>query len=187
MSVNPLTLKIVAPYVRALFDFSIEKNVMHQIAADFQKLSTVLDKTPELIKYLNNPVVNQKAKGEILDKTLKSQINPETFKFLMVLVKRDRINLLSTVIESYFELLYKTASIKMVEVLTASPLTNGQKTKLIQKLKKLTNSREIKLKITLDPSLIGGFLIKNESKVLDFTVKNQLNKLAKHLDTVLEI
>ena len=41
--------------------------------------------------------------------------------------------------------------------------------------------------ITVDPSLIGGFLIKTESKVIDFTIKNQLQKLAKHLDTVLEI
>ena len=41
--------------------------------------------------------------------------------------------------------------------------------------------------INVEPSLIGGFLIKTDSKVIDFTVKNQLQKLAKHLDTVLEI
>merc|ERR1712177_177211 len=107
--------------------------------------------------------------------TLKSQLNTETFKFLMVLVERDRINLLTTIIDSYLELIYQTASIKMVEVSTASAFTNLQKDTLIQKLKELTNAREIR------------FLIKTESKVIDFTVKNQLQKLAKHLDTVLEI
>jgi len=35
--------------------------------------------------------------------------------------------------------------------------------------------------------LIGGFLIKTNSKVVDFTIKNQLENLAKHLDGVLEI
>ena len=35
--------------------------------------------------------------------------------------------------------------------------------------------------------LMGGFLIKTNSQVIDFTVKNQLKELAKHLDTVLEI
>jgi len=39
----------------------------------------------------------------------------------------------------------------------------------------------------VDSSLIGGFLITTNSKVLDFTVKNQLQKLAKHLDTALVI
>jgi F-type H+-transporting ATPase subunit delta len=182
MSANPLTLKIAAPYARALFDFSVEKNIMHQITADFQNLDIFLMETPELVEYLNNPVVNQAAKGEILAKTLKSQINTETFKFLMVLVKRDRINLLSSVINSYLELIYQTASIK-----TASAFTNLQKDTLIKKLKELTNAREIRLVISVDPSLIGGFLIKTESKVIDFTVKNQLQKLAKHLDTVLQI
>jgi F0F1-type ATP synthase delta subunit len=49
-----------------------------------------------------------------------------------------------------------------------------QKNTLIQKLKELTNAREIRLVITVDSNLIGGFLIKTESKVIDFTIKNQL-------------
>jgi len=184
---NPLTLKVAAPYARALFDFSVEKNIMHQITADFQNLDIFFNETPELTEYLSNPVVKQEAKPEILAKTLKSQINTETFKFLMVLVDRDRINLLSAVINNYLELVYQTASIKMVEVSTASAFTNLQKNTLIQKLKELTNAREIRLVINVDPSLIGGFLIRTESKIIDFTIKNQLQQLAKHLDTVLEI
>jgi F-type H+-transporting ATPase subunit delta len=187
MSVNPLASKIAAPYARALFDFSVEKNIMHQITADFQNLEIFLDETTELTEYLNNPLVNQEAKREILTKTLQSQVNTETFKFLMVLVKRDRINVLKSVISNYLELVYETASIKMIEVVTAFPFTNLQKTTLIQKLKELTGAREIRLIITVDSSLIGGFLIKTESRVIDFTVKNQLQRLAKHLDTVLEI
>ena len=182
-----LTSKIAVPYARALFDFSVEKNIMHQITADFQNLDTFFNESSELNDYLNNPVVKQEAKREILAKTLKSQINSETFKFLMVLVNRDRISLLDSIIKTYLELVYETASIKMVEVSTATSFTNSQKNTLIQKLKELTNAREIRLVITLDPSLIGGFLIKTESKVIDFTVKNQLQQLAKHLDTVLEI
>jgi F-type H+-transporting ATPase subunit delta len=105
----------------------------------------------------------------------------------MVLVKRGRINLLRAVINNYLELVYQTASIKMIEVSTASAFTNTQKDTLIEKLKELTNAREIRLVINEDPSLIGGFLIKTDSKIIDFTVKNQLQKLAKHLDSVLEI
>ena len=187
MSGNPLTSKIAAPYARALFDFSVEKNIMHQITADFQNLEIFLDGTNELVDYLNNPVVSQDAKREILTKTLQSQVNAETFKFLMVLVNRDRISLLKSVISNYLELVYETASIKMIEVSTAFPFTNLQKNTLIQKLKELTNARDIRLIITVDSNLIGGFLIKTESKVIDFSIKNQLQNLAKHLDAVLEI
>ena len=187
MSSNPLAAKIAAPYARALFDFSVEQNIMHQITADFQNLDIFLSDAAELTEYLNNPIVNQNAKREILTKTLQSQVNTETFKFLLVLVDRDRINLLKSIITNYLELVYETASIKMIEVSTAFAFSNSQKNMLIKKLKELTNAREIRLVITLDSSLIGGFLIKTESKVIDFTVKNQLQNLAKHLDTVLEI
>jgi len=187
MSINPLASKIAIPYARALYDFSVEQDIIYQITADLQNLEIFLTKTPELIKYLNNPVINVKQKEKILTTTLKSQLNLETFKFLMVLVKRDRINLLSSIIVSYLELIYKTASVKIIEVYTAFPFTRLQKLRLIKKLKKLTNAREIRLAITLDSSLIGGFLIKTNSKVINFTIKNQLENLAKHLNGVLEI
>ena len=187
MSINLLTAKIAAPYARALFDFSVEKNIMHQVTADFQNLEVFLSESVELMDFLNNPIVNNITKREVLTQVLKSQVNTETFKFLMVLAKRDRINVLTSVISNYLELVYETASIKTIEVATAYPFANLQKNTLIQKLKELTSAREIRLVITVDSSLIGGFLIKTESKVIDFTVKNQLQKLAKHLDTVLEI
>ena len=187
MSVNPLDLKIASPYARALFDFSVEKNIMHQITADFQNLEIFLTKSSELTKYLDSPVINKKTKSEVLTKILQSEINDETFKFLMILVERDRISILSSIIKNYLELVYKTASIKTIDIVAACELTNSQKTTLIQKLKELTNAREVRLIITIDSSLIGGFLIKTESKVLDFSIKNQLQKIAKHLDAVLEI
>ena len=187
MSKNPLAAKVAAPYARALYDFSVEQNLMHQITADFQNLEVFLEETPDLTNYLNNPLIGSDQKQELLDKTLKSELNQETFKFLSVLVQRDRINLLPTVITGYLDLVYELASIKMIEVTTAFAFTNLQKNTLIQKLKELTNAREIRLVINVDSSLIGGFLIKTNSKVIDFTVKNQLQLLAKHLDTILEL
>ena len=187
MSKNPLAAKAAVPYARALYDFSVEQNLMHQITADFQNLEVFLAQTTDLTDYFNNPLISSDKKQELLDKTLKSQLNPETFKFLSVLVERDRINLLQSVISGYLNLVYELASIKMIEVSTAFAFTNLQKNTLIKKLKELTNAREIRLVINVDSSLIGGFLIKTNSKVIDFTVKNQLQLLAKHLDTVLEI
>ena len=187
MTTNPLIVKAAIPYARALFDFSLEKNIMHQITADFQNLDIFFEESVELMNYLNNPIVKNEAKSKVLEKLLKSQINNETFKFLMVLVERDRINFLKPIINNYLDLVYQTASIKMVEVSAALEFTTLQKEALIEKLKELTKSREIRLVINEDKSLIGGFLIKLDSKIIDFTIKNQLQNLAKHLDTVLEI
>ena len=187
MNNNPLAMKIAAPYARALFDFSNDQNIMHKVTADFQNLEIFLTQTPVLLQYLNSPVVTTQSKKEVLSKTLQSQINKETFQFLLVLVKRKRINLLQSILESYLQLVYRLASIKMIEVSSAFPFTNRQKNILIKKLKEITKAREIRLFINVDSSLIGGFLIKTDSKIIDFTIKNQLEELAKHLDSVLVI
>jgi F-type H+-transporting ATPase subunit delta len=176
MSKNPVALKIAAPYARALFSYAIQRNLIHQLTGDFQ-----------LVRYLNNPIVSKQAKKEILAKTIKSKLNGETFKFLMVLINRNRINLVTSVGYLYLELVYGSASIRMVEVVTAFPFSRMQKNSFVKKLKKITQAREIRLVINVDPSLIGGFLIKSKSKIADFTIKNRLQNLAKHLDSVLDI
>jgi F-type H+-transporting ATPase subunit delta len=79
------------------------------------------------------------------------------------------------------------ASIKMIEVSSAFKFTNRQKNTLVKKLKQLTKAREVRLVLTIDPSLIGGFVIKTDSRVIDLSIKGQLQQLAKHLDTVLDI
>ena len=187
MSANPLTTKIAVPYARALFDFSVNQCIMNQITDDFQNLEVFLKKNPELTQYLNNPLISSNVKREVLVKTLQSQINAETFKFLLLLVDKNRINILDSVIAGYLALVYEIVSIKVVYLSTAFPFTKFQEDALVQKLKKLINAKEIRLITTIDPNLIGGFSIQTESKVIDFTIKNQLQKLAQHLDTVLKI
>ena len=74
----------------------------------------------------------------------------------------------------------------MVEISTAFPFTKLQKNYAISKIKRINKCKEIRLIINVDSSLIGGLLIKKESKIIDLTAKNQLQKLAKHLYNVLE-
>lgn len=50
----------------------------------------------------------------------------------MILVKRNRIDLLETIITNYLELVYRTASVKMIDISTAFPFTTLQKLNLIK-------------------------------------------------------
>ena len=187
MSKDPSKLKITAPYVRALFDYSVKKNILHQITADFYNLNGLLNNVPELIESLENPTIDQTAKLLTFEKVIKKNVNKDTFNFLSVLIFKNRINLLPSIISSYLETVYKTATIKKVEVVSAISLDQIKKIDLSKKLAKATNSRRILLNVIVDPTLIGGFLIRTNSQIIDFSIKNQLQNLAKHLDIVLDI
>jgi F0F1-type ATP synthase delta subunit len=78
MSANPLAR--IASHMHVLYSIFQLKKILC-ITADFQNLEIFLNETSELTDYLNNPVVNQNAKREVLSKTLESQVNAETFKF----------------------------------------------------------------------------------------------------------
>lgn len=187
MTRNPIIAKIAAPYARALFDHAINTNALHKTTADVHNLLDFLNKTPELVEFLSNPLINSEAKRAVLSKTIKSKVNKQTFTFLGVLIYRNRINILKGIIENYLSFVYQNAAIRMLEVITPVAVGGGQKRAIIRKLKKLTNAREIRLTLKVDPTLIGGIIIKSESKILDYSIKNKLQSLAKHLDTVLEI
>ena len=187
MSKNPVALKIAAPYARALFDFVKETGTLFEVTSDIQNIQGLLFKSKELFKCLQNPLVTNEAKQEILVRVTGKKLNQETFQFLTTLIKRNRINLLSTIIFSYLELVYKTANSQAFQIISATDLSNGQRTRLIKKIKSVSNNNRIMVQFSTDKSLIGGFLIKNQGKVVDYSVKNKLKTLAKLLDTVLEI
>ena len=187
MSKNPVALKIAAPYARALFDFVKETGTLFEVTSDIQNIQGLLFKSKELFKCLQNPLVSNEAKQEILIKVAGKKLNHETLQFLTTLIKRNRINLLSTIIFSYLELVYKTANSQAFQIVSATELSNGQRTRLIKKIKSVGENNRIMVQFSTDKSLIGGFLIKNQDKIIDYSVKNKLKTLAKLLDTVLEI
>jgi F-type H+-transporting ATPase subunit delta len=187
MANNILAAKIATPYAEALLDLAKSQSSIHAITSDVNNLRELLNSTPALTDYLNNPVVRIEAKREIIKKTISPQVCEQTSNFLLILADRNRIDYLEAIAERYLELVYELANIKIVEVTSATEMSDEQQQMLIDKLQTMTNAKEIKLLITLDASLMGGFLVKTNSQVIDLSVKGQLKELAKHLDSVLEI
>lgn len=176
------TSKIGNTYASVLFDISTEKNILHQIVADFTNLNDVLNKSEELKDFLTNPIVKKDQKRDVLIKILKNQVNISTFNFLILLIDRNIINYLPEIVSIFLALVDKAAKIITFEISTASELTQRQKSRLKKTLEKLTGAKSVKLVTTVDPSLIGGFLIKKDSKIMDLTAKNELEQLAKFLN-----
>ena len=93
----------------------------------------------------------------------------KTLQFLATLIVRNRINLLPTILFSYLELVYKTACSRAFQIVSAKDLSNGQRTRLIKKIKSIAKFDRIMVEFSTDESLIGGFLIRNQGKVVDYT------------------
>ena len=184
-----MTSKAISPYAQAIFEIT-SKDIAptDQITEDLLAIRDLFIQTPELNEYFNNPTVSKDAKYKLLRRLFNStRLHPLTYNFLRILVKRDRINLLRPIVAKYMLSSREFSSYKIVTISIAFRITDEQEERIIDKLGELTQARTVELTGGIDSNLIGGFVLTTGSKVIDFSVKNKLQMLAKHLDTVLEI
>ena len=182
MSQNVL-YKIANPYAEALLELSQVNNVIEQTSQDLSFVSQMITDSPELKSFLLNPLINASLKKNVLNQAFSMQISDCVLKFLFVLLDRRRISLLHLVIDKYFQLVYEAEATIVTEISTVSDLTDIQQDNLVEKIKMMTNSKQVKLVTKIDSSLIGGFVLKIGSKVIDASLSGKLKQIAFYLET----
>lgn len=182
MSSQGIVAKVALPYAEALLEAAQAQNSIETTNKDLSLINTLLSGSLELQVFLDNPLVKPEVKKSVLNDLLVNQVNSFVLKFLLVLVDRRRINLLKNVIEKYLELSYALDSITLAEVRTSIAFTEEQKTKLVQQIKQLTGSKEVRLVITIEPELIAGFIVQIGSKVIDTSLAGKLRQMSFYLN-----
>ena len=192
------TSKITNTYAEALFKqgLNLYKNepenpeVFYSLVADFQKVLDLIVDVPTLKNFLLNPLNSTTAKKEVLEKCFQSTIGSTTMNFLYLLVDKKRINLIESIGKTFLEKAFEYLYVLVVEVRAASQLTSTQEKALRNKLQTLVGPsfREpfvlypnICLSLSIDPTILGGLLIKIGSKVIDLSLQGELQGLRKEL------
>lgn len=174
-------IKLAQPYAEALLELTTKEGALDKIINDLNSICSVLADSHEFRKAISNPTLPANAKKDIIKSIFGNSVNSNIIKFLMVLCDRGRISYLDDIIEKALEIAYKKASIEIAYVTSSTQLTAAQEDILISKLQDMTGAKEIKLKLAVDETLIGGFIIQVGSKIIDSSIKGQLRQLASYL------
>lgn len=183
MSNKTLMSTIALPYAEALLDIAKQKSLLDEFTQNLSSISTVLSESQELRELLSNPVVDTVLKKETLKRLFSNQINDSILNFLFILADRRRINSLDVIIEKYLELNYRLESVIIADVSSAVDLNDMQVQALIKQIKLMTKSNKVKLVVNKNSHLIGGFVIKIGSKIIDTSLFGKLNKISLYLKT----
>nr|YP_010619266.1 ATP synthase CF1 subunit delta [Amplisiphonia pacifica]WAX03279.1 ATP synthase CF1 subunit delta [Amplisiphonia pacifica] len=175
--------KIATPYAEALIDHAQSLSLLTEATKDLSSISTVLSESKDLQTLLQNPLINGFIKKDILKRLFENQINNFVMNFLLVLVDKRRVSLLQSIIQKYLQLIYILESTTIAELYSAIDITETQQESLVQKIKLMTNSNQVKLVIRKDADLIGGFVIKIGSKIIDASIAGKLKRISLYLDT----
>nr|YP_009391433.1 ATP synthase CF1 subunit delta [Platysiphonia delicata]ARW59577.1 ATP synthase CF1 subunit delta [Platysiphonia delicata] len=174
--------KISMPYAEALLELGSNHNLTAEIKQDLSLISATLKNSKKLELFLVNPIIVTSKKKEILSKLFADKVNSLILKFLLVLVERRRINLINTIISKYLILTYKLESIVVAELFTAVELSEHQHKNIANKIKFITKSTNVNLVTNVNPDLIGGFVVKIGSKIIDTSLAGKLKQMAFYLN-----
>ena len=170
--------KVAEPYAEAFLDLAKSTNSLKETTNDINIVSQFLANSSDLKKFLGNPLITKDAKKNVVKDILGEQISESTLKFLLLLVDRGRIEVLEQIAQKFLELSYKQESIEIAKVTSSIQLSAEQQQKIAEKLKAITGAKQIKLALKVDPELIGGFTIEVGSKMIDTSIRGQLNKMS---------
>ena len=164
-------------YARALFDVALAESDPVRIEQELSSIVSLVQEHADLRNALESPGVPPVAKKGVAQALVeRAQFTPSVGKLLLMLAERDRLTLLSPILEAFRARLREQQRVLEAEITTAIPLEPAQQAALQQRLGAAT-SRQVTLTTKVDPALIGGVVAKIGSTVYDGSLATQLTKL----------
>jgi F-type H+-transporting ATPase subunit delta len=164
-------------YANALFELAQEQKALDAVSADLASLRKAMDSSPDLTRLVKSPVFSAEDHGRALKAILeKMGANALSSKFVLLLAQKRRLAALSGVITAYETLVAKSRGETEAEVTSARALGDGEVAELKSVLKTRLG-KEPRLTTKVDPSLLGGLVVKVGSRMIDSSLRTKLDGL----------
>jgi F-type H+-transporting ATPase subunit delta len=169
-------LRVASRYAKSLIELANERGVLEEVNADMQLFTKTVSMSREFKLMLQNPIVKPEKKLAVLNRIFQGKVNELTLAFYNIVARKKREPFLEAIASSFEAQYNEVKGIQKATVVSALPLTAELREQLGQKLVAETGKKII-LEETIDPSLIGGFVLRVGDKQIDSSVKHSLRKL----------
>ncbi len=164
------------PYAQAAFDEAQKRGDLKGWS-DALAAGAVTAANPEMAMVIANPRTTAKQLEEVMLAACDAKAGSGQGNFIRLLVENGRLSLLPEIFEMYEALRAEAEKSLDVTVSSAFELSDAQKQKIADALKKRMN-RAIKLDCQIDKQLVGGIVIRAGDKVIDGSVRTRLGEMA---------
>ena len=167
-------------YAEALFKATEEIDNSLKTLSQLEEICTLFDKSPDLTIILHNPAISKNKKHEIIENIFKGSIDKKLLNFLKILIDKDRLVEIHSILSAYKELIDKKLNKKDVEIISSFELDKKQKDKIKSAVeKKLAVKTSIEWIVNSD--IMAGLIFKFDDTVIDLSMKSKLESLNKNL------
>ena len=172
---------VSSTYGDALFDLALEENRIPEFKKEATALKQVLTENEELSALLEHPRIIKEEKLAFLDKVFGGRASEEMLGFLHIVVEKDRQNALIPIIDHFLHRVREHEGTGIARVTSALELTTAQKKAVEEKLLKTTKYDSLDMEYTVDPGILGGLVIRIGDRIVDSSLKTQVENLSRQL------
>ncbi|MCY4779842.1 F0F1 ATP synthase subunit delta [Sphingobacterium sp. UT-1RO-CII-1] len=170
---------VASRYAKSLIELAEEQNNLDAVKSDVEAVISILKSNSELLAVLKNPIIAVDKKQNILAAIFKDKANQLIVAFFNILVSKGRSNILLDIMEEFIREYNEKKGIVKATVTSATVLSETNLAELQNKITQEVNAQVI-LKNIVDPTLIGGFIVRVGDRQIDVSIAGKLNKLEKH-------
>ena len=164
-------------YARSLFDLALESNSVEAVGRDLADVETMLANSPELTRLIESPVFSADDQFRAISAVAsRAGIGGLVGNFLKVAAKNRRLFAVPGMIRSYRQIAAAHRGEVAAEVTSAHELDAQQQEQLRTALREVAR-KDVAVSVTVDPSLLGGLVVKIGSRQIDTSLRTKLNSL----------
>lgn len=171
--------RLATRYAKSLIGLSTERKSLEVVYNDMKFLQDVMKKSKEFVVVLKSPAINADKKQAIISAVAKNNIGELTTAFIKLLIQKGRESDLPEIINSFVDQYNEIKGIHKMKLITAVPVSDELKNAIIEKSKTEAGLDNIELETKVDNSLIGGFVLEYNNKLVDASVLRDLRDIKK--------
>jgi F-type H+-transporting ATPase subunit delta len=164
-------------YATALFELARESNAIDQVQSDLKFFDALIADNPDLMRLVRSPVFaaeeQAKALGAVLEK---AGISGTAANFLRVVASNRRLFAVRDMIRGFNKLVAVHKGEVTAQVTVAEQLNDARMNDIRAALREVTG-KDVKVDLTVDPSIIGGLKVKLGSRMVDASLRTKLNSI----------
>jgi F-type H+-transporting ATPase subunit delta len=175
---DTLVSGVAGRYASALFSLAQDDRQTDAVAQSLDGLDALIAESPDLQRLVRSPVFSAVDQLKALDAILaKEEISGIAANFIRLVTTKRRLFFIREMIADYRKLYNASRGVTRAEVTSASALSDENLAALKDQLKTASGGRDIQLEVKVDPSIIGGLIVKLGSRMVDGSLRTKLNAI----------
>ena len=177
------TLELAGRYGRSVFELSEQAGLSRTIFEELRAVGQAMEQRPELLYLLKSPLITLTEKCSLVDGILGPKASPLAREFLNLLVEKNRLDSFPLIVVQLRHLMNEKDGIQEATVVTAREL-HPSILELVAKALEARSKKKMLIQTKTDRLLLGGIQIRMGNRLIDGTIRTQLNSLEARLKNV---